>query len=411
MRSSLLSVLIVILAAGPSIAQQYLPATSGVDGLAPPTPTPTPTQGINFDAPIVCRPRIAASADYLIWWLSNSPVNVPVVTTGDFTKATAGRIGDPTTTILFGNSSYDMGAYSGGRLGLVWWVDDQQTFGIEGGGFWTQSRSRDFRAATNPATGLPLLLFPYQDTAGAEQGIVIANPNTKTRGNVRATLENRLWGAHVNGVVNFTQTETCSVDFLVGFRYYDLMESLDIVTNTERTSTSLSYSAIERFRTRNQFYGGQLGARTGIQGFRLSGELTGLVALGGTEQLINAVGTSNFFGAGATTPGIRSGFVYTQPSNIGSTHHGTFSVVPQLQAKVGYDLTRCLRATLAYDVLYWNNIVRPGQQIDRTINFTQGSPNFGGLAGGLVGSARPAPQHNDTDFWAHGISVGLELRW
>ena len=49
------------------------------------------------------------------------------------------------------------------------------------------------------------------------------------------------------------------------------------------------------------------------------------------------------------------------------------------------------------------DVLRPGDQIDRTINPTQAA---GGV---LVGPPRPAPLFNTTDFWAHGVNAGLEL--
>ena len=53
-----------------------------------------------------------------------------------------------------------------------------------------------------------------------------------------------------------------------------------------------------------------------------------------------------------------------------------------------------------YNFMYWSNVVRPGDQIDRNINPNL-APVFGGTAGG-VGAAAPARLNRETDFWAHG---------
>jgi hypothetical protein len=113
---------------------------------------------------------------------------------------------------------------------------------------------------------------------------------------------------------------------------------------------------------------------------------------------------------GGATPGTFPGFVFTQPSNIGSFGSRDFSVIPQAQFKLGMDLLARVRATVGYDFMYWTDVARPGSQIDRVVNFSQGAPVFGG-AGTLVGPARPAPLNGRSDFWAHGVNFGLEYRW
>jgi len=56
-------------------------------------------------------------------------------------------------------------------------------------------------------------------------------------------------------------------------------------------------------------------------------------------------------------------------------------------------------------MIYWSSVVRPGDQVDPVVNFSQ---LFGGP---LVGPAQPLPQFNRTDFFAHGLSFGLEFRY
>jgi hypothetical protein len=53
-------------------------------------------------------------------------------------------------------------------------------------------------------------------------------------------------------------------------------------------------------------------------------------------------------------------------------------------------------------------VVRPGNQIDRNINLTQ-SQFLGN--GALTGQASPGPALSRTDFWAQGITFGLEYRY
>jgi hypothetical protein len=59
-----------------------------------------------------------------------------------------------------------------------------------------------------------------------------------------------------------------------------------------------------------------------------------------------------------------------------------------------------------------NNVLRPGNQLDRVINGGQSELYSGGPPVGLQGGpARPAAFLNESDFWAQGLSFGLEFRF
>src|SRR5207245_507774 len=97
-------------------------------------------------------------------------------------------------------------------------------------------------------------------------------------------------------------------------------------------------------------------------------------------------------------------------SNIGQHNRTVFSVVPEVGLTLGYQLTDTIRLYAGYNFLYWTNVVRPGEQIDRNLDVTK-IPNF------TVAGARPAAvtapvvPFKETDFWAHGIVIGVELRY
>jgi len=77
---------------------------------------------------------------------------------------------------------------------------------------------------------------------------------------------------------------------------------------------------------------------------------------------------------------------------------------PQLGVNVGYQLTDNVRAFVGYTFLYWNDVLRPGDQIDRVVNTTQSPVNLIGN-GLLVGPARPAPIFRESDFWAQASTL------
>ena len=55
-------------------------------------------------------------------------------------------------------------------------------------------------------------------------------------------------------------------------------------------------------------------------------------------------------------------------SNIGHFSQSQFAVVPEIGVKLGYQLTPNLRLQAGYNFLFWSNVVRPGQQIDTSVN-------------------------------------------
>lgn len=350
------------------------------------------------------------SGEYLLWRIKKGPVDAPLLTTGD--SATGGLLGDPSTQVLFGNRSLDYGTFSGGRLTVGYWLDCDRNLGIEGSGFSLERKVTRFSAASD-AAGNPPLGIPARDPDGGEQRFLVSNPGpffSPIAGSITFSSSSRLWGGDGNVSVNMWCTEGLRVDFLAGFRYLDLTEDLQDGVFESRIGVDKPLVGTDRFQTRNRFYGGQLGTRFAYHCCPLSVDLTGLVALGSTEQLLNITGTTLVSGTAAVSPGSFSGFVFSQPTNIGSSRHSDFSVVPQVKLKVGCDLGQHLRATAGYDFMYWTNVLRPGQQIDRTVNISQTPRDVGGN-NQLIRAARPLPLNNKSDIWAQGLSLGLEYAW
>ena len=102
-----------------------------------------------------------------------------------------------------------------------------------------------------------------------------------------------------------------------------------------------------------------------------------------------------------------AGGVLAQPSNIGSYSRDRFAVVPELGAIVGVQITPHVRATLGYTFIFWGPVVRVGDQIDLDVNPDQMAPPIVPLAGPL----RPEFAFQESDYWAQGVSAGVEGRW
>ena len=92
---------------------------------------------------------------------------------------------------------------------------------------------------------------------------------------------------------------------------------------------------------------------------------------------------------------------------MGTYSRSVFSTIPQIGITAGYRITPRLSATAGYTLFYWNRVARPGDQIDLTVNPDLVPPE----ADPFTGPLRPQFAFVDSDFWAHGLSAGLDFRW
>src|SRR5262249_48659808 len=233
---------------------------------------------------------------------------------------------------------------------------------------------------------------------------------------VRIASSSRLWGAEANGVMNLLADNRVRFDGLVGFRYLSLQEGLGIDTDQLFAAappfapSALAITTSDRFSTRNQFYGGQVGGRLSWRGGRVSLNLLGKVGLGSTHQPLRVNGTATATGSGVLTdiqPVTVPGGVFAQASNIGRRSRDQFAVISEAGLGVTYSITHRIQAGVGSNFLYWSSVVRPGDQIDRNVNITRAAlPLIGSTPTGPVA---PLPRFDRDDFFAHGVSFTLGL--
>jgi hypothetical protein len=360
--------------------------------------------------------RLWVSAELLLWWMraNNTP---PLVTTG--TPTSLGVLGLPGTRVLAGGD-LDQRMRVGGRFTVGYWFDDCRMCGIEGSYFFLGS---DPKTSTFASSGDPILGRPFFNVStGREDAQQVANPILPNptdpslgnlfplTGQVSVQSRTRLWGAEVNGVRNLVSNECHTLDLLGGFRYLDLDDRLSIseellVPPNSPVFANTQFSILDDFTTRNQFYGGQLGLRGRIYRRNWTLDVFGKLALGGTHQTVNINGSTRIRdGQGVATSS--SGGLLALPSNIGRYERDQFAVVPELGFTLGYNITSQLRVTVGYNFIYWSDVVRPGEIIDRAVN-----PNLLPDAPTQTGAARPAFTFAGTDFFAQGLTFGIDYRW
>ncbi len=367
------------------------------------------------------------SAEFLLWQIKGANVP-PLVTTGSVDSL--GILGLPGTTTLYGGN-VDYSARTGGRFALGFGLNCDCTTGIELGYFFLGGGANRFGASSSGDANSSVLSRPFINVNPDpnEQSVqIVAFPGVAS-GSVQVFSSSSLQGADLNMFCNlFCRPACCEsncepadlckfdafrrasfrVDIFAGPRWLQLNEDLAIAEQVTDLATGTSFSIVDRFETRNNFYGGQVGARAEWQRGRYFVNVLGKVAVGATHQEVRIRGTTVITEPGGA-PNVQQGGLLALPTNIGTYSRDKFSVVPEIGTNFGCQVSDRLRIFAGYTFLYWSNVVRPGDQIDLGINPTQ-LPTAAG-PGVLVGPARPAFTFRDTDFWAHGINLGLEFQW
>jgi hypothetical protein len=361
----------------------------------PPLSVYSPLTATDF----VDGPKVWANVETLLWWMRPGPLPA-MVTRGSNADAIPGALGQPGTRVIYGGGVNDVeyGSQAGFRFNIGGWIDDNHDFGLEFGGIGFRSNNGDSFFADGPNLYVPVTV-PGVNAPGT---FIVSDPVAGYSGRLNITNEMQLWGMEANALGNFLRSDVWSFSMIGGFRYLDLSERLTMEIYSADTLLGGSLTATDNFRTRNQFYGGQAGIQADMTMGRWFASLRTTVALGATHHTRDARGLSS---GDAPPAGTFPNGVFVQPTNSGRYTGGDFSIVPQVGLKLGMDVLPFLRIFAGYDFLYWTNVVRPGNQIDSMVNFSQ---SFGGT---LAGSPHPTPMIRTSDFYAQGLSLGLQLRY
>jgi hypothetical protein len=335
----------------------------------------------------------------LLWWLKGTPT--PVLATSS-------------TGEVIGGNDITHGTYNGGRLDGGFWLDCRHTIGVTLGGFMLEQR-RTVNGLFSDPTGTPRIARPVIDVLTLSQADVLVSAPGALAGSVAVASSARLAGAEAGLVHNLFYTRDYSIDVNFGFRYLDLDENLDIVQSTQALAngrltignTPVSAVVLEdRFNTRNQFYGGQMGMQGEYRLGPLFADVFSKVALGPNHEVVSISGSTRDATGAVALPG---GLLALQGGNIGRFVTNRFVVVPEVGAQVGVQLSSHVRVAAGYQFLYINDVARPGTQIDPAIN-----PRLvpiSGAFGTLSGQTSPLLTLHRDDFFAHGVQFLLDIRY
>lgn len=343
--------------------------------------------------------RFYIRGEYLMWGISGH--DVPPLVTGSLSRRVgAGRLGSPGTIIAYGGN-VGQDALSGGRFTGGLWFGAGKRIGIEGNGFFLGPETT---RSSFGSQGTPGVFRPFFNAQRGEDALRIAFPG-QVSGVSIVDVTSQMSGAEANMLFKCYTGDVFRLVFLGGYRYLTLDETLQITDHvrtlppTVPTTTTLR---IDRFMTQNRFNGGQVGLQGDFNLHRFTIGLSGKLAMGGVTQTLDVDGVT------LTNNGRRvrqqPGGLLAMPSNKGRFQTNHFALVPEFGVTVGYQVTDWMRLYAGYNLLYVGNVIRPGEQIDRVVNRSQITPR-------PRGAQRPILPFDTTDFFAHGLTAGLEFKY
>ena len=347
-------------------------------------------------------PRLWGRAEYLGWWTDGMNVP-PLVTTSP--AASAGVLGQAGTSILFGDGGLNTDARSGGRFTLGMWLDECEFRGVEATYLGLGGETETF-AVSN--ADIAVLARPFFNVGANQQDARLIALAGTVSGSVSVTADTEFQGAEILFRRDAARTPCSRADYLLGYRWTQLRDSLLIDESTlslAGATNGVTFDLFDQFTTRNNFHGAEFGLRFDRQvNSCWSLELLGKIALGNANMVADVSGQTLITAVDGSTS-LTSGGLLTQPTNSGRYEQDSFATVSEFGVTLRRKFHCGLEATFGYTFVHWSEVARAGDQVDVGINVSQ----FSG--GALVGEARPAFAFNTTDFWAQGLSVGLNYRF
>jgi hypothetical protein len=386
-----------------------------------------------------CCSNFWVRTEYLLWRIKDQPLPVPLITAGS--AANFGVVGASDTVVLYGDTNQDMRHFTGLRLSGGLCICPEPALGLDVSAFTFEKQIRPFSTSSD-SMGNPVLARPFFDAVNQAENVALISFPGAFAGTVNAFTASNLFGGECNLTWGVTPSRWWSAQLIGGFRFVELDEQLQInqlsvilpggfiFFNGNTVGSPNGIAVTDNFDTRNQFYGGQIGGRVEAHYGRLSIELAEKFGIGGVHQVVGINGESILLQPAQTVSGgvlsqtfptlfppiittfsgrtgVPGGVLATE-TNSGQHTTTKFGVLSDSSVNLRFKLTKCISLYGGYSFLYLNKVVRPGNEVDRTVN-QAGIPTSANFTTFVVFPARPAFSFQEGTFWAHGGNIGLQF--
>lgn len=332
------------------------------------------------------------------------------------------------TTTLFGGPNNDLfeDSRSAWRMQFGFWLDRCHTLGV-GADFLDIDQEVENFSATS--TGDPILARPFFNTLTGNEDAELVALNNGADIQLTGTVAVSAYTEMTGGSVYLRRLTCCNEgcrewlfcgcsghfcsrsEFRIGYRFMELNEGVRITEDLQNNGTTNigQFDIFDQFDTKNQFNGVDLAWNHRLVRGYWTLETLVRLGVGNTRHTVNIAGQTTIVDQNDPSNVSRTtenAGLLALSTNSGQFKQDEFSVLPEFNLTLGYQLTDHLKATLGYTGIYWSNVVRPGQHIPTDIN-----PDFLPPAITSSGAARPLFAFDTTDYWVNGLSYGLEYRW
>ena len=330
--------------------------------------------------------------ELLLWWRKSRELP-PLVTTDPVTDDfdTAGIL--PDATILFGGGAEESQIKGGGRVDIGFWFDDAQCVGL-GNRFF--GLGRDSARFASDTAETPVLAIPFFDIDADDfDALPVSFPGFRS-GSIDIEGSSEILANDVYG--RFLVTRDCDsrLDFITGYHFSRINDGLRIGSNSTVTDVGdLSFGTeidvLDTFDTQNEFHGMIFGLE--YQHNCVCYWITGLarISVGNIHQRVDIDGATTITALGDDPLVTEGGLFTATDTNIGVFERDELTAVTELGLTVGYSLRDCVRFTVGYSFVHWNDVVQPGDLID---------PN-------LELGVRPRFRFERDNYWVQGVNLGF----
>ncbi|MFO0966253.1 MAG: BBP7 family outer membrane beta-barrel protein [Gemmataceae bacterium] len=391
------------------------PGTPGADAVRFTTDAVAPTsheisaEDVPDHDPRICR-RWLVGAEYNLWLIKKASTP-PLVTTGRNTDPLAGALSSASTRVVYGGD-INLNERNGARFTLGYFLDDAEATRVEAVYAFAGDKRVGFTIGSlGTLPGFPVLARPFFNAqTNAEDASLVAFPGLST-GFLDVRYNSFFDSGELNFACNAVNGCATRLDWLAGFRFCRLRESLaineaDVINPGSPRFAGQLIQVHDDFATDNTFYGAQVGLRGTWHYKRWALEAGAKVALGFVDRDIDIHGYT--ISNGAPPLNVPAGLLALS-TNSGHASSVDFAVVPEASLQIGYRFTDNIQVYFGYTFFYWNQVYRPGDQVDRVLNpnLIPTSTTFG-VPGG---PARPAAVQVSNDVWLHALRFGVEFKF
>lgn len=357
--------------------------------------------------------RIWFRSDLLAWGTKGT--DLPALVTSSPAVATladlddAGVLGDPGTTIIGGNETINNEFRLGGRLQAGFWFDLEQTVGIDFEYFGFDGKnSSDFYQGNGDILARPF----FNVGTGQNDSVILAHPSINTgnpneaqtySGNLTVQTNMEFAGTRI-GFRHLTNcSPTSRVECLGGYRFLGLDDRVSFIESTSQlvettvatvvTDSTLESSVLqESFHASSEFHGFELGMRASRWWNRMSVEVLGKLAVGGSwnriETRAQRVGIVQSTSVASVAINEFEGLL-VQDENRGRIESLDIGIVGELGISGNYRIHENTVVGLGYTLILWNDVARAAEHVS------------------LNSDPVPALVLRDESFWAQGLHFQL----